>query len=304
MMSSSSNKQEGPKLFSSRILSRDRSNVTNASFRVYYSLGAGTVPFLWESKPGTPKSSVTPASAAAARTVPPISPPPSYQQSVSQSKVKKLRKSSRLESAFPSGDALSVDASGRSLGAIDLSTQLPAPALGAPPFVVAFADVVGVIFLKTTGRLYTFDLKTGQSILKVDYHAELIDFQHEMMPLIYVKLYSYDLAKYYEIKMLIFIICQLENLLLDVAGNLNFRFQVKCFIRPSEGCLLLRMTTRLPFIKDLRSSVYLSILVFCWSKEANRQNSGSVDPNDSTEHHMIEEMEGQPAPMNALNLFQ
>ncbi|XP_066393036.1 uncharacterized protein [Miscanthus floridulus] len=48
--------------------------------------------------------------------------------------------------------------------AIDLSTQLPAPALGAPPFVVAFADVVGVIFLKTTGRLYTFDLKTGQSI--------------------------------------------------------------------------------------------------------------------------------------------
>ena len=94
MMSSSSKQQEGPKLFSSRTLSRDRSSVANASFRVYYSLGAGTVPFLWESKPGTPKSSVTPASAAAARTVPPISPPPSYQQSVSQSKVKKLRKRS------------------------------------------------------------------------------------------------------------------------------------------------------------------------------------------------------------------
>jgi hypothetical protein len=30
--------------------------------------------------------------------------------------------------------------------------------------VVAFADIVGVIFLKTTGGLYTFYLKTGQSI--------------------------------------------------------------------------------------------------------------------------------------------
>ncbi|KAL6839057.1 hypothetical protein ACP4OV_031111 [Aristida adscensionis] len=84
---SSGSKQEGPKLFSSRILSRDRSNVANASFRVYYSHGAaGTVPFVWESKPGTPKSAATPASAAATA-VPPISPPPSY-QSTAQSKAK------------------------------------------------------------------------------------------------------------------------------------------------------------------------------------------------------------------------
>ncbi|KAJ1288671.1 hypothetical protein BS78_02G105600 [Paspalum vaginatum] len=88
---SSISKQEGPKLFTSSILSRDRSNVANASFRVYYSLGAGTVPFLWESKPGTPKSSVTPASAAS--TMPPISPPPSYQSSrSSQATDKKLRR--------------------------------------------------------------------------------------------------------------------------------------------------------------------------------------------------------------------
>lgn len=102
MMSSSSKQQEaGPKLFSSRILSRDRSSVANASFRVYYnSLGAGNVPFLWESKPGTPKSSVTPASAAASA-VPPISPPPSYLQSVSQSKAKK--KLRRRSASWPPG---------------------------------------------------------------------------------------------------------------------------------------------------------------------------------------------------------
>ncbi|TKW31229.1 hypothetical protein SEVIR_2G091500v4 [Setaria viridis] len=98
----SSGKQEGPKLFSSRILSRDRSNVANASFRVYYSLGAGTVPFLWESKPGTPKSSVTPASAASS--MPPISPPPSY-QSRSQSKDNKCR--GKSSSIWPAGGWIS-----------------------------------------------------------------------------------------------------------------------------------------------------------------------------------------------------
>jgi hypothetical protein len=103
MMSSSSGiKQEGPKMFSSRrILARDRSSVAvaDASFRVYYSLGAGTVPFLWESKPGTPKSSVTPpasaSSTAGAVPVPPISPPPSYQHAVSRSKANKFARKQR-----------------------------------------------------------------------------------------------------------------------------------------------------------------------------------------------------------------
>ncbi|KAF8690510.1 hypothetical protein HU200_040868 [Digitaria exilis] len=94
---SSGGKQEGPKLFSSRILSRDRSNVANASFRVYYSLGASTVPFLWESKPGTPKSSFTPDSAASA--MPPISPPPSY-QSKTQSKSRNFK---RRSASWPAG---------------------------------------------------------------------------------------------------------------------------------------------------------------------------------------------------------
>uniref|UniRef100_A0ACD5XDS4 Uncharacterized protein n=1 Tax=Avena sativa TaxID=4498 RepID=A0ACD5XDS4_AVESA len=65
----------------------------NPSFRVYYSLRAGAVPFLWESAPGTPKrgaaaatgaNAVVPESSAAgdggtATLLPPISPPPSYQ---------------------------------------------------------------------------------------------------------------------------------------------------------------------------------------------------------------------------------
>ena len=70
----------------------ERSSLATASFRVYYSLRSGAVPFLWESKPGTPKSgggggatsAVSPAPAemtAAHHQLPPISPPPSYHSS-------------------------------------------------------------------------------------------------------------------------------------------------------------------------------------------------------------------------------
>ncbi|KAF7061823.1 hypothetical protein CFC21_068487 [Triticum aestivum] len=93
------------------VLAREPSSLTNASFRVYYSLraGAGAVPFLWESAPGTPKrgaAAVSPGKEARNATMattragggaadvgggatlllPPISPPPSYQ---SQLKGKK-----------------------------------------------------------------------------------------------------------------------------------------------------------------------------------------------------------------------
>ncbi|KAI4985958.1 hypothetical protein ZWY2020_018588 [Hordeum vulgare] len=95
------------------VSAREPSSLTNASFRVYYSLraGAGAVPFLWESAPGTPKrgaAAVSPgkeplhattatarasggaagAGGGATRLVPPISPPPSY-QSESQLKGKR-----------------------------------------------------------------------------------------------------------------------------------------------------------------------------------------------------------------------
>jgi hypothetical protein len=95
MRSNDSKQEEGPKLLSSRILSSDRSNVANASFRVYYSLGVGTVPFVWESKPGTPKSAATPASAT--NIIPPISPPPLYQSKPHQ--LSKLRKCGRKKVA-------------------------------------------------------------------------------------------------------------------------------------------------------------------------------------------------------------
>ncbi|KAM3406805.1 hypothetical protein ACQJBY_000710 [Aegilops geniculata] len=61
-----------------------------ASFRVYYSLGAGTVPFVWETKPGTPRRTIDPV-AATDDALPPITPPPLYQ---SKTMKKLTRKSS------------------------------------------------------------------------------------------------------------------------------------------------------------------------------------------------------------------
>ncbi|GJW04029.1 aspartate aminotransferase isoform 1 [Tanacetum coccineum] len=48
--------------------------VGESSFRVlYYGASTGSVPFMWESQPGTPKHSLTQSS------LPPLTPPPSYQ---------------------------------------------------------------------------------------------------------------------------------------------------------------------------------------------------------------------------------
>ncbi|CAM0957560.1 unnamed protein product [Alopecurus aequalis] len=67
--------QQVSKLYS-KMLSKEAAAtlaVPVPSFRVYYSVAsAGSVPFLWESQPGTPKSS--PSAAA----LPPLTPPPSY----------------------------------------------------------------------------------------------------------------------------------------------------------------------------------------------------------------------------------
>ncbi|TVU44442.1 hypothetical protein EJB05_03884, partial [Eragrostis curvula] len=89
---------------------RERSSLANASFRVYYSLRAGAVPFLWESAPGTPKSgaaataAVSPAemACAAAELPPPISPPPSYQSS--ELKARRRRRC-RARSSWPAAAA-------------------------------------------------------------------------------------------------------------------------------------------------------------------------------------------------------
>ncbi|KAI3800015.1 hypothetical protein L1987_35321 [Smallanthus sonchifolius] len=52
------------------------SNGVGESFRVLYygSASAGSVPFMWESQPGTPKHALTESS------LPPLTPPPSYHQ--------------------------------------------------------------------------------------------------------------------------------------------------------------------------------------------------------------------------------
>ncbi|VAI27097.1 unnamed protein product [Triticum turgidum subsp. durum] len=66
------------------------SSRAEASFRVYYSLGAGAVPFVWETKPGTPRRTIDPV-IAANDALPPITPPPLYQ---SKTMKKCARKSS------------------------------------------------------------------------------------------------------------------------------------------------------------------------------------------------------------------
>lgn len=64
--------KQGSKVFS-KLFSRD-SSAAAPSFRVYYGVAsAGSVPFLWESQPGTPKND-----AVSAATLPPLTPPPSY----------------------------------------------------------------------------------------------------------------------------------------------------------------------------------------------------------------------------------
>uniref|UniRef100_A0A0E0PI12 Uncharacterized protein n=1 Tax=Oryza rufipogon TaxID=4529 RepID=A0A0E0PI12_ORYRU len=68
--------KEGSKLYS-RMMSKEAAAAAAPlavpSFRVYYGVAsAGSVPFLWESQPGTPKSSPSTA------VLPPLTPPPSY----------------------------------------------------------------------------------------------------------------------------------------------------------------------------------------------------------------------------------
>jgi hypothetical protein len=98
-------------------LVRERSGLANASFRVYYSLRAGAVPFLWESAPGTPKrgaaaattSAVAPESGAAdaggaTMLLPPISPPPSFQSSSQPEAGRRCRP----RSSWPAGGIVRV----------------------------------------------------------------------------------------------------------------------------------------------------------------------------------------------------
>ncbi|CAN6333493.1 unnamed protein product [Urochloa humidicola] len=91
--------EERAAMVSRRLLSKDPSSVSNPSFRVYYGVAsAGSVPFLWESAPGTPKNSVSDT------TLPPLTPPPSYYSSNNKSggaksKFSKSQSSKKLPSS-------------------------------------------------------------------------------------------------------------------------------------------------------------------------------------------------------------
>ncbi|KAF2953078.1 hypothetical protein DAI22_01g384200 [Oryza sativa Japonica Group] len=65
-------KQDGK--FYERLLAKERS-AASRSFRHYWAAEPGSVPFVWESQPGTPKVDVSRMVAGA---VPAITPPPSY----------------------------------------------------------------------------------------------------------------------------------------------------------------------------------------------------------------------------------
>lgn len=67
----------------SRHLSKEISKV-ESSFRVlYYGKSSGAVPFMWESQPGTPKHKFSDTS------LPPLTPPPSYQFSPKSNSIRK-----------------------------------------------------------------------------------------------------------------------------------------------------------------------------------------------------------------------
>ncbi|XP_062208344.1 uncharacterized protein LOC133909811 [Phragmites australis] len=83
--------KQGSKVFS-KLLSRE-SSLAAPSFRVYYGVAsAGSVPFLWESQPGTPKNAISTA------TLPPLTPPPSYYTTKQQTTHKAAAATSKKQS--------------------------------------------------------------------------------------------------------------------------------------------------------------------------------------------------------------
>ncbi|OMO67762.1 hypothetical protein COLO4_30002 [Corchorus olitorius] len=81
--------------FFSRLLSKENS-VANPSFRVYYGGVPRSVPFMWESQPGTPKHAFSDTS------LPPLTPPPSYYSNSGSAKpTKKHSRSGLLHALFP-----------------------------------------------------------------------------------------------------------------------------------------------------------------------------------------------------------
>ncbi|XP_035544687.1 uncharacterized protein LOC109015293 [Juglans regia] len=87
--------EEDDKFFS-RLLSKE-SSAANPSLRVpYYGGVSGAVPFMWESRPGTPKHTFSHTTL-----VPPLTPPPSYYSNSSKKPIKNRSRSNLLHALFP-----------------------------------------------------------------------------------------------------------------------------------------------------------------------------------------------------------
>ncbi|KAJ4978432.1 hypothetical protein NE237_009212 [Protea cynaroides] len=80
--------------FFSRLLTKE-SSMENPSMRVYYGSAGGAIPFVWESQPGTPKHRFNGTS------LPPLTPPPSFQSVPKQKPVTKPSTSNLLHNIFP-----------------------------------------------------------------------------------------------------------------------------------------------------------------------------------------------------------
>lgn len=117
--------------FFSRLLSKETS-VDNSSFRVDHGGVTVTVPFMWESQPGTPKYSLSES------TLPPLTPPPSYYSSSNKKPINKLYSRSNLlhflfsrikpkktNNAVSTSSALSHTPSSASWSSLNSSSFLP-----------------------------------------------------------------------------------------------------------------------------------------------------------------------------------
>ncbi|XP_050208937.1 uncharacterized protein LOC126659664 [Mercurialis annua] len=78
--------------FFTRIMSKETS-MANSSCRVYYGGSSGSIPFTWESRPGTPKHSFSHHGS----NIPPLTPPPSY---YSNSKSRSINKEHHKPNLF------------------------------------------------------------------------------------------------------------------------------------------------------------------------------------------------------------
>lgn len=86
--------------FFSRLLSKENSNKGESSFRFYYyggSSSSSSIPFHWESEPGTPKHKFSNSTLL----TPPLTPPPSYNNNNNQSINMHLNSLQKLRSNKP-----------------------------------------------------------------------------------------------------------------------------------------------------------------------------------------------------------